>query len=298
AVRAIALQSLDALQDDPQQWAGLKLREFAMPAPFNRSGYGTREGLESLTPDGLRRAWERRAKPKGTIIGIAGDVHPERVRDQLEGLLADWTGESPEVTQTAPAVGGSHLMALETQQTHMCLGLPAPKDGDPTSYAHRVAVRVLGGATSSRLFTEVREKRGLCYSVGASSTLGRDRGLMQIYAGSTHERANTTLECIHAELERFERGITQEECDVALVGTKSALVMAGESTSARAMSIASSVYRCGRPESLQEIAEQFERLTLAQVNEMIARDMGAAWRKQMTMVVVAPEAPAKNGSQP
>lgn len=291
AVRAIALQALDALHDDPQQLAGLKLREYAMPAPFNRSGFGTREGLESLTPQGLAAVWQRRAKPVGTIIGIAGDVHPEQVRDHLESLLSDWSGKPPAVAETAPPARGTHLVPIETQQTHMCLGFPAPKDGEPSAYAHRVAVRVLGGATSSRLFTEVREKRGLCYSVGASSALGRDRSLLQIYAGSTHERAATTLACIMSELERLEQGITQEECDTAIVGAKSALVMSGESTSARAMSIASSVYRCGRPESLQEIAANFERLTLKGVNATIAEHMNAAWREQMTMVVVAPQAP-------
>ncbi len=291
AVRAIALQALDALHDDPQQLAGLKLREFAMPAPFNRSGFGTRPGLESLTAASLRASWHRRASPTGTIIGIAGDVHPEHAREQLEGLLADWSGAPAEVAESGPAVRGTHLVPLDTQQTHMCLGFPAPKDGDPSAHAHRVAVRVLGGATSSRLFTEVREKRGLCYSVGASSALGRDRSLLQIYAGSTHERAATTLACIMSELERLEQGITQEECDTAIVGAKSAIVMSGESTSARAMSIASSVYRSGRPESLQEIAANFERLTLKGVNATIASQMNAAWREQMTMVVVAPKAP-------
>lgn len=289
AVRSIALQALEALQDDPQHLAGLALREFAMPAPFNRTGYGTREGLQALTPEGLRAAWTTRARPGGTIIGIAGDVHPERARDHLERLLEGWTGRSDEPTERAPAPRGRHILKIPTQQTHMALGFPAPKDDAPAAYAHRVAVRVLGGAASSRLFTEVREKRGLCYSVGASLALGRDRGLVQIYAGSTHERAPTTLECILGELERFERGITEEEFAFALVGAKSAIVMAGESSSARAMGIASSVYRTGRPESLGEVAARFERLTLREVNETIARDMGAAWREQMTMVVVAPQ---------
>lgn len=289
AVRALALQSLDALNDDPQHLSTIKLREFAMPAPFNRSGYGTRPGLEGLTPQGVRNSWQRRAKPTGTIIGIAGDVHPERTRDLLNDLLKGWSGTTPEAKERGPAPRGHHAIQIETQQTHLAIGFPAPKDSDPSAYPHRVAVRVLGGAPSSRLFTEVREKRGLCYSVGASSSLGRDRGLLQIYAGSTHERAATTLECIMTELERFELGITQEEFDHAMVGAKSAIVMSGESTSARAMSIASGVYLRGRPESLSEIAAEFDRLTLQRVNEVIARHMGAAWRKEITLIAVAPE---------
>lgn len=289
AVRALALQALEALSDDPQHLVGLMLRRFAVPAPFNRSGYGTRAGLEALTATGLRAAWERRARPIGTIIGIAGDVDPSRVQDQLNALLAGWSGGSAEPEEQAPAAGGRHAIPIPTQQTHLSIGLPAPVDSHPDACAHRVAARVLGGASSSRLFTEVREKRGLCYSVGAGVNMGRDRGLLQIYAGSTHERARTTLECILTELERFERGITQQEFDYALVGAKSALVMSGESTSARAMSIASGVYLRGRPQSLQEIAAEFDHLTLERVNEVIARDMGPSWRERMTLVAVAPD---------
>ena len=288
SVRSIALQALKGLEDEPQHLAGVRLREFAMPAPFNRSGYGTEEGLRALTADGVRAAWQRRCRPQGTIIGMAGDIEPERARDMAERLLEGWTGAGEEPAQRVPAVRGRHRVAMDTQQTHLALGLDAPPDRDSDAYAHRVAVRVLGGATSSRLFTEVREKRGLCYSVGASSALGRDRGLVQVYAGSTHERAPTTLECILRELERFEQGITGQEFADAIVGAKAGLVMSGESSSARAAAIASQLWRLGRAMDLAESAAEFDRLTHAGVNEYIARDMGAAWREAMTLVTVAP----------
>jgi predicted Zn-dependent peptidase len=288
SVRSLALQSLAGLEDEPQHLVGIRLRQFAMPAPFNRSGYGTEVGLRSLTAAGMRAAWERRARPGGTLIGVAGDVHPERVRDALERLLEGWSGATPEPAQRAPAELGTHRIALDTQQTHLAIGLPAPADRDEAAAAHRVAVRVLGGATSSRLFTEVREKRGLCYSVGASSALGKDRGLVQIYAGSTHERAPRTLECIMAELERFERGVTPDEFRDAVVGAKSALVMSGESSSARAAAIVSQLWRLGRAKDLAESAAEFERLTHAGVNEFIAREMGAAWRGSRTLVTISP----------
>ena len=288
SVRSLALQSLAGLEDEPQHLVGIRLRQHAMPAPFNRSGLGTEAGLRSLTASGIRAAWERRARPGGTLIGVAGDVHPERVRDTVERLLEGWSGATPEATQTAPPELGTHRIALDTQQTHLAIGLPAPADRDEAAAAHRVAVRVLGGATSSRLFTEVREKRGLCYSVGASSALGKDRGLVQIYAGSTHDRAPRTLECIMAELERFERGITPDEFRDAVVGAKSALVMSGESSSARAAAIVSQLWRLGRSKDLAESAAEFDRLTHAGVNEFIAREMGAQWRGSRTLVTIAP----------
>jgi predicted Zn-dependent peptidase len=124
--------------------------------------------------------------------------------------------------------------------------------------------------------------------VGATTSLGKDNGLVQVYAGSTHERAPTTLECILRELERLEQGITEQEFADALIGAKSGLVMSGESSNARAMAIASQVHRLGRPLDLAESAAGFERLTLECVNGYIAREMGAAWRAGMTKVTVAP----------
>lgn len=289
SVRALALQALKGLEDEPQHLAGVRLREYAMPAPFNRSGYGTVAGLESLCQEKVRAAWARRARPGGTVIGMAGNIEPERARDMMEGLLTGWSGTAEEPTQIRPASRGAHLVQLETQQSHLAIGLDAPPDRDADAYAHRVAIRILGGATSSRLFTEVREKRGLCYSVGATSALGRDRGLVQIYAGSTHERAPRTLECIMTELERFEQGITADEFADALVGAKAGLVMSGESSSARAATIASQIWRLGHAMNLAQSAAEFDRLTLAGVNEYIARDMGSAWRAGLTQVTVAPQ---------
>jgi predicted Zn-dependent peptidase len=219
---------------------------------------------------------------------MAGDIEPERARDMVERLLEGWSGSTEDPVETRPALRGSHLVQLDTQQTHLAIGFDAPPDRDADAHAHRVAIRILGGASSSRLFTEVREKRGLCYSVGASSALGRDRGLVQVYAGSTHERAPRTLECIMHELERFEQGITADEFRDALVGAKAGLIMSGESSSARAATIASQLWRLGEAMDLAQSAAEFDRLTLAGVNEYIARDMGAAWRAGRTQVTVAP----------
>jgi predicted Zn-dependent peptidase len=288
AVRAVAIQALNGLQDEPQHLASVRLRQHAMPAPFNRTGFGTEAGLRSLTAAGVREAWGRRAVPHGTIVGVAGDADPARVRDLMESLLSGWSGTCPEPRESAPAERGTHLVQLDTQQTHLAIGLDAPADRGPDAYAHRVAVRVLGGAASSRLFTEVREKRGLCYSVGAASALGRDRGLLQVYAGSTHDRAPSTLECILRELERFERGITDDEFRDAVVGAKAGLVMSGESSSARAAAISSQLWRLGVAMSLEESAAEFDRLTLSAVNDYVGREMGAAWRAGRTMVTVAP----------
>jgi predicted Zn-dependent peptidase len=135
--------------------------------------------------------------PGGSILSFAGAVDAKALLPLLKSLFKDWKGSTSEPDQTgAPARGVDH-MELPTSQTHLAIALPAPVDSHADATALRLASMVLGGESSSRLFTEVREKRGLCYSVGGSVSLGRDRGMLQIYAGSTPQRAAGALRLGH-----------------------------------------------------------------------------------------------------
>jgi predicted Zn-dependent peptidase len=154
---------------------------------------------------------------------------------------------------------------------------------------------ILGGEASSRLFTEVREKRGLCYSVGASAATGRDRGVLQIYAGSTPQRAATTSKCIMDELVRFESGVNQLEFDRAKIGFKSRMVMQGESAMARASTMTSDLFRIGQARTLAELTATLEGWTLERVNDVIKRRMSSAWRATMSQATVGPDAVAAEG---
>ncbi len=291
ASRDLALQSLASLQDDPQHFASIKMGEIAIPAPFNRHGFGTEDGLAALTTDSLRASWARRCRPIGSILGIAGAVDSDRVRTSLERLLASWSGASVEPLESAPAIGGSLHECQPTAQSHICLAIPAPRQADPASLAHRLLVRVLGGGgMSNRLFSEVREKRGLCYSVGASYACGRDRGLLSIYAGSTPDRAAETLSCVRCELLKMANGVSSEEFKRAIIGLKSSIVMAGESTSARAAAIAGDLFRIGRVRSLREVVQEVEALTLAQVNQQAAAALTPSRVEKAALVVVGPAA--------
>jgi len=290
ASRELALQSLGSLTDDPQHFANIQINEISIPAPFNRHGYGTETGLKALTTESLRASWHRRCRPGGSIMGIAGAIEPTKIRDLMEKLLEGWSGVSVEPVETAPAIRGTVHDKQATSQTHMCLALPGPREIDESSLAHRLMVRVLGGGgMSNRLFSEVREKRGLCYSVGMSYACGRDRGLTMIYAGSTPERANETLACIRLELGRMVGGVTEGEFSRAVIGLKSGIVMGGESTMARASALAGDLFRRGKVRTLAEVVASVDRLTLAQVNEHAAQVLAPNEVCQASLAVVGPE---------
>jgi predicted Zn-dependent peptidase len=274
-VRELCLQSLAALDDDPPSLATLRLRERHLPAPFGRHGYGTRDVLERVTMEEVRAAWRRRFTPAGSILAIAGACDPPRIARQLETLLDGWEGAAPEVAETAPPPRGYADFAHETAQVHIALAYDAPAEPDRTSMLERLATTALGGSTSGRLFTEVRQKRSLCYSVSATYRALRDRGFVSLYAGTTTQRAQETLDVCMAEIERLREGLAADEFARAATSLKSSLVMQGESTPARANALASDHFRRGRARSLDEVAAAVDAVTLDAVNAYLAaRDAG------------------------
>ncbi len=287
--RSLALQSLASLADDPSHLVMLRLAGIALPPPFNRTSFGHAEGMKSLAIDGLRDAWFRRCAPAGAIMGIAGAIDPPRIIDQLERRLAGWTGTFTEPVPTAPPARGVVHVPQQSAQTHLGMAIDAPSECDPQSLVHRLAVKVIGGGMSSRLFTEVRERRGLCYSVGMSYAAGRDRGISQVYAGSTPERAPRTLECIRAELARAASGVSAEEFAGAIISLKSRLVMQGESSSARASAIAGDVFRIGRPRSLADVAAEADRISLEILNDHMAHAFAEDRIAGASLAVVGPD---------
>jgi predicted Zn-dependent peptidase len=287
-VQKLALQALDGLSDDPQHLVMLRLAKRFLPAPYNRTGYGTHEGLRGATISSLRSSWAARAVPTGSILVIAGAVEASAAMGVVKHSLELWSGSTQEPPVVAAPIGGKDHLVQDSSQTHLAIALPAPVDADPDSNALRLASMVLGGESSSRLFTEVREKRGLCYSVGASVSLGRDRGMLQVYAGSTPDRAGQTLACIQGELERFGGGIRADEFERARTGLKARVVMQGESAAARASSVAGDLFRMGRARTLDNMAAAFDALTLDGVNAAIARHWGRGWIDRLVLASIGP----------
>src|SRR3989442_9053029 len=133
--------------------------------------------------------------------------------------------------------------------------------GQPDYYAAMGAVNVLSGGMSARLFTEVREKRGLCYAVWATYQTFKDRASILCYAGTTNERAQETLDVTLGELRRLQDGIERDEVERVQAGLKSSLIMQEESTSARAGMLASDWYYLGRVRTFDEIQSAINGLT-------------------------------------
>lgn len=287
-VRDLCVQAIEGLKDDPHERAMLELKARHAPAPINRSGLGTLEGLEAITREDLAQSWANRVRPLGSVLAIAGAVDPDAVAGALDRMLDGWTGGSPPASVgPAPSRGHTHIEDA-TNQVQIGIALDAPAESAASCGPMRIAAAALSGGMSCRLFTEVREKRSLCYSVSASYGPDKDFGRVVAYSGTTPERAQETLDVLWGELVRMKSGIDEGEYQRATVGLKSRIVMSGESPGARASALAQDWRKLGKPRSLQDLTESVERVTLREVNNYLAT--GALTAGKATVVTLGPTA--------
>lgn len=270
AVAGVA-QSLRAVEDEPRQKVIEELCRRTYPEPWGRPSDGTLEELPNVTLAGVRGHYERCFRPNGTIIGVAGKIDAVQVVALIEDLFGDWRRLEDPPVNTVPHVPSRAHLHHDSAQTHIGVAYRSVPYRDSGYYAAWAAVDVLSGGMSSRLFMEVREKRGLVYNVSATLHTLRDEARVLCYAGTTVERANETLAVMLRELERLGEGIEPAELDRCKARTKSALVMQQESTGSRASSIARDWYHLGRVRLLDEVRREIDALTVETVLDFVRR---------------------------
>ena len=284
-IRALTLQGLQSLEDDPGTKVLFELRKRHFPDPWGRPATGTPEGVEGVTSGGMRAFHAAGYRPNGSILGVAGAIDWPKLRDEVGRLFGDWEPrEEVSVVEGPVGVRREHL-AKETQQTQIALAFPTSTVSSPEYYQARAATAILGGYASARLFTEVREKRGLCYSVYASYESLKDRAAVLCYAGTSADRAQETLDVTLAEIDRLgAEGVRDDELDMMRAGLKSSLIMSQESTMSRSGSLASDWFYLGRVRPIDEIAAKLNALTADSVSAFAA---GQATR-ELTIVTLGP----------
>lgn len=260
-VKHMVLQELLSIEDEPRRKLMRELRRRHFPPPLGRSSLGTAETLPRISTSDVERFYNRYVQPNGAIMAIAGRIRWDPLRKEVEKLFGDWPMQPrPQFTLRKPINGRGHLVK-DTTQTQMAFAFPSVPVNHEDYYAANGAIYVLSGGMSSRLFTEVREKRGLCYAVSARYQAVHDQAAIVCYASSLNERAQTTLEVMLGEIARLEEGVTEDEVERLRAGLKSALIMQQESTSSRASALAGDWYYLGRVRSPQEIEAAVNALT-------------------------------------
>jgi predicted Zn-dependent peptidase len=286
AAKSLSLQDLQSIEDEPQRKVMIELRKRYYPDPLGRDQRGTLEGIMAATIDAVRSQHRALFHPRDVILAVAGDVDWPALKGEVERLFGDWTAKARLPLDIARQERKSGHIAKDLDQTQIAMAFPSVPIGDPDFYHARGAVGVLSQDMSSRLFTNVREKHGLCYSVYANYETFKDRAAIVGYAGARPELAQETLDRTLEEFRTLVNGIEPDELDRVKVGLKSALIMRQESTSARASAIASDWYFLNRVRPLEEIQAAIDGLTVPGVLDYLRRHPA----KEVTVVTLGPAA--------
>ena len=272
AGRSACLQELRSIDDEPSHKLMIELRQRRYPDPWGRSSLGEETSLRAATIDDVRKFHSQHYRPGNMILAVAGNFDWKRMCDEVETLFGDWEPlDVAEPTARNGRPAGDHI-PFQSNQSHVGIAYPTIPYKHPDFFQAWAAVGVLSSGSSSRLFTEVREKRGLCYTVYASLHTQRDRASVLCYAGTTAERAQETLDVTVDELQKLGKGIEQSELDRLKARIKSSLIMQQESTSSRSGALGRDWYHLGRARSLEEVGKLVDALSAETINGFLEKN--------------------------
>ena len=270
--RQVVLQNLAGTEDDPTHRTMLALRKAHYPSPWGFPSEGTSADVSELVHSDVKHFVSTFVQPQDMIISVAGQLDWPKFVQQIEDLFGDWQGQPPPPISLGGRGEKICHVPYDSQQTHIALAWDVPPYRNPDSLQATAALAVLGGGSSSRLFTEVREKRGLCYSVSAGYQTQRDIAAAMAYSGTTADRAQETLDVMVHEIATLPGTITEDELARVKARAKSSLVMQQESTAARAGAMARQWFHLGRVRTLAEDLQRLDELSVESIENWLAKN--------------------------
>ncbi|MCZ0755412.1 M16 family metallopeptidase [Anoxybacillus sp. J5B_2022] len=233
---------------------------------------GTEETLCTFTGDSLREYMADYYTPDRVVISVAGNV-TDRFIEEIEAYFGSFTAKQQTENGTSPVFVPQKLARQkDTEQAHLCIGFNGLPVGHQDIYSLIILNNILGGSMSSRLFQEVREQRGLAYSVFSYHSSYRDGGLLAIYGGTAGNQLDVLFDTIQETVGKLkEDGITAKELQNSKEQMKGSLMLSLESTNSRMSRNGKNELLLGRHRSLDEIIEEVNSVTLEKVNELARR---------------------------
>ncbi|MDG2014033.1 MAG: pitrilysin family protein [Pirellulaceae bacterium] len=267
--RMVCYQEIRSIEDDLAQRVMLQLRKRQYGDPRGRWSQGSMESVASLTQDDVREFFNRYYQPDGLILSVAGNIDWDQLVGRTEALFADWKAVPVGSIEDKGSIVGSLHIPFDSQQSHIAIACPCAAYSDPDYFLARGSIGVLSDGMSSRLFRELREKRGLCYTVFASLHSVLNQACMVAYVGTSSERAQESLDALVEQLLELEKGVEEEELDRLKVQIRSSLVLQQESSRSRAGSIAGDWFHLGRARTLGEVTGLISDLSAEKLNEYV-----------------------------
>jgi predicted Zn-dependent peptidase len=273
--RHVILQEIGQALDTPDDIIFDWLQEAAFPdQPIGRTILGPAERVRTFGRSDLEGFVAEHYGPEAIIVAAAGAVDAGAVVRAAEDAFGGLVPGRATAPERAAYRGGERRVVKDLEQAHVALGFEMPGYRDPDIYAAQIYATALGGGMSSRLFQEVREKRGLCYTIFAQAGAYADSGLMTIYAGTSGEEVSALAELTIDELRRSAGGMSPEEIERARAQIRAGLLMGLERPSNRAERLARMIAIWGRVPDVSETLARIEAVTPDDVRALAERMAG------------------------
>jgi len=275
--RGVILQEIGQANDTPDDIVFDHFQETAYPSqPMGRPVLGTEQRIRTMKRDALMGYMRRHYTAGNTVVAAAGNLEHERFVELAARHFADLPTHAAPPALPGIYGGGEFREDRDLDQVHIVLGFPSVAYADPDYYPTMLLSTLLGGGMSSRLFQEIREKRGLVYSIYSFTAPCIDGGLFGIYAGTGEGEAAELIPVTLNELQQVQREVTQAELGRARAGVKAGLLMSLESTGSRCEQLARQIQVFGRVIPTAETVRRIEAVAIADVQRAAARLFRAA----------------------
>ena len=291
--KQVILEEINMHEDTPDDLVHDLFTETLWPDhPLGRPILGTRASITGAKRDQVRRFYKRHYTPGNIIVVAAGNLRHEELLEQLGrgmevGRVRSKAGDRRTRAAGSPPEpsGRSLTKRRDTEQAHICIGTNGLARTDPDRFAFGVVNTALGGGMSSRLFQEIREKRGLAYSTYSYHSQFTEAGLWCAYAGTTPGKAKEVVSLIHGELEEIaEKGLTVDEFDRAKGHMKGGLVLSLEDPSGRMSRLGKSEIAHGEILSVNQMLSRIEAVTMEDAHRAAERVLA----QPLTTTVLGP----------
>jgi predicted Zn-dependent peptidase len=259
----VIVQEIGAAEDTPDDLIWDRLQEVAFAGqPIGRSVLGTPATVRSFDRARLAAYLARNYRAPDMVIAAAGAVDHQAVVAHVGRAFSSFAGPAAPAPEPARFVGGSRVESRDLEQVHIALAMQGLPQRDPNLYSLQVFTNILGGGMSSRLFQEVREQRGLCYSIYTFHSPYADCGVFGLYAGTDSADVAELMRVVVDEINVAAETVNEAEIGRAKAQMKAGLLMALESSGARAEQLARQIINWGRPIALDEIIAKIEAVTV------------------------------------
>ncbi len=269
--RTVILQEIGQANDTPDDIIFDHFQERAFPdQAMGRPVLGSPEIIRGLGREAVIAYLRDHYGAARMVLSASGNLDHDRFVALAEELLSAMPAERLVTTEPARYIGGEHRQGRDLEQLHLVLGFPGLPLGDPDYYAASVLSTAFGGGMSSRLFQEVREKRGLVYTIHSFAHSFRDGGLFGIYAGTGEAEAGELVPVLCEETMRLADGLTEIELARAKAQMKAGLLMSLESTGARCEQMAQHMLIYGTPFDPADLVRRVEAVDNAAIGRVVA----------------------------